>query len=158
MVCIQFDCYQDGVGERSESGVKAGKRKLYSVQFSRRGRLRRAWLWEPEWEQMIKVICFLFALTNLWFVYSLTVNQDGVGERAEIIQSLSQLRWQLSLPKRALLFVRFKMPIYNWTSISKRADFIENYRFIGFLSTPLLATPTPSLYQREPMMCCISWI
>ena len=39
---------QDGVGERSESGVKAGKRKLYSVQFSRRGRLRRAWLWEPE--------------------------------------------------------------------------------------------------------------
>ena len=48
MVCIQFDCYQDGVGERSESGVKAGKRKLYSVQFSRRGRLRRAWLWEPE--------------------------------------------------------------------------------------------------------------
>ena len=45
---------------------------------------------------------FLFALTNLWFVYSLTVNQDGVGEWAEIIQSLSQLRWQLSLPKRAL--------------------------------------------------------
>ena len=32
---------QDGVGERSESGVKAGKRKLYGVQFSRRGRLRR---------------------------------------------------------------------------------------------------------------------
>ena len=39
---------QDGVGERSESGVKAGKRKLYSVQFSRRGRLRRVQLWEPE--------------------------------------------------------------------------------------------------------------
>ena len=48
IVYIQLDCYQDGVGERSESGVKAGKRKLYSVQFSRRGRLRRAWLWEPE--------------------------------------------------------------------------------------------------------------
>ena len=39
---------QDGVGERSESGVKAGKRKLYSVQFSRRGRLRRVQLWEPK--------------------------------------------------------------------------------------------------------------
>ena len=39
---------QDGVGERSESGVKAGKRKLYGVQFSRRGRLRRVQLWEPE--------------------------------------------------------------------------------------------------------------
>ena len=74
-------------------------------------------------EQMMKVICFLFALTNLWFVYSLTVNQDGVGERAEIIQSLSQLRWQLSLPKRALQFVRFKMLIYNWTSAGKRNDF-----------------------------------
>ena len=39
---------QDGVGERSESGVKAGKRKLYGVQISRRGRLRRVQLWEPK--------------------------------------------------------------------------------------------------------------
>ena len=52
-VCYTDNIYsltvnQDGVGERSESGVKAGKRKLYGVQFSRRGRLRRVQLWEPK--------------------------------------------------------------------------------------------------------------
>ena len=53
LFCCFSDIYsltvnQDGVGERSESGVKAGKRNLYSVQVSRRGRLRRVQLWEPE--------------------------------------------------------------------------------------------------------------
>ena len=53
--------------------------------------LVRVQLWEPKRADDKKSSAFLFALTNLWFVYSLTVNQDGVGERAEIIQSLSQL-------------------------------------------------------------------
>ena len=79
---------QDGVGERSESGVKAGKRKLYGVQFSRRGRLRRAWLWEPKRADDRSHLLFCCFSD----IYSLAVNQDGVGERAEIIQSLSQLR------------------------------------------------------------------
>ena len=39
-------------------------------------------------EQMMEVICFFVILA----IYILAVNQDGVGERAEIIQSLSQLR------------------------------------------------------------------
>ena len=84
LFCCFGDIYslavnQDGVGERSESGVKAGKRKLYSVQFSRRGRLRRAWLWEPERaddKSHLLFCCF-------GDVYSLAVNQDGVGERSE---------------------------------------------------------------------------
>ena len=61
---------------------------------------------------MIKVICFLFALTNLWFVYSLTVNQDGVGERAEIIQSLSQLTLTALFTKESLSCDLFGLLIY----------------------------------------------
>ena len=79
---------QDGVGERSESGVKAGKRKLYSVQFSRRGRLRRVQLWEPERaddESHLLFCCFSD-------IYSLTVIKMELVNGAKIIQSLSQLR------------------------------------------------------------------
>ena len=99
---------QDGVGERSESGVKAGKRKLYSVQFSRRGRLRRAWLWEPERadDKSHLLFCCFGA------IYSLTVNQDGVGERAEIIQSLSQLTLTALFTKESLSCDLFGLLIY----------------------------------------------
>ena len=69
LFCCFSDIYslavnQDGVGERSESEVKAGKRKLYSVQFSRRGRLRRAWLWEPKRADGKGYLLFV-VLTNL---------------------------------------------------------------------------------------------
>ena len=43
--------------------------------------------------------------------------------------------WQLSLPKRALLLVRFELLIYSQTILPKTADFIENYKFISFQST-----------------------
>ena len=80
---------QDGVGERSESGVKAGKRKLYSVQFSRRGRLRRVQLWEPKRaddESHLLFCCF----GNMYIAW-LLIKMELVNG-AEIIQSLSQLR------------------------------------------------------------------
>ena len=84
VICFLFVIYsltvnQDGVGEQCESEVKAGKRKLYSVQFSRRGRLRRVQLWEPKRaddKSHLLFCCFSD-------IYSLTVNQDGVGERSE---------------------------------------------------------------------------
>ena len=67
-------------------------------------------------------------------------------------QSLSQLRWQLSLPKRALLFVLFEMLIYSQTILPKRADlrFIWLailHRFTDFQSIFPSAAPTPSLAQ-----------
>ena len=64
--------------------------------------LVRVQLWEPKRADDKKSSAFLFALTNLWFVYSLTVNQDGVGERAEIIQSLSQLTLTALFTKESL--------------------------------------------------------
>ena len=49
-------------------------------------------------------------------------------------------RRQLSLPKRALLLVRFELLIYSQTILPKTADFIENYKFISFESTlPVVA-------------------
>ena len=59
--------------------MKAGKRKLYGVQFSRRGRLRRVQLWEPERADDESHLLFCCFKDN---IYSLTVNQDGVGERS----------------------------------------------------------------------------
>ena len=50
------------------NGAKAGKRKLYSVQFSRRGRLRRVQLWEPERaddKSRLLFVCF-----NKFIVYT----------------------------------------------------------------------------------------
>ena len=47
---------------------------------------------------MIEVICFFVVLT----MGNLTVNQDGVGERAEIIQSLSQLTLTALFTKESL--------------------------------------------------------
>ena len=88
--------------------MKAGKRKLYSVQFSRRGRLRRVQLWEPERaddESHLLFCCFSD-------IYSLTVNQDGVGERAEIIQSLSQLTLTALFTKESLSCDLFGLLIY----------------------------------------------
>ena len=59
-------------------------------------------------EQMIKVICFFVVLT----MYSLTINQDGVGERAEIIQSLSQLTLTALFTKESLSCDLFGLLIY----------------------------------------------
>ena len=73
--------------------------------------------------------------------------QANIIYKQNVLQSLSQLRWQLSLPKRALLFVRFEMLICNRTSAPNRAGFVENYNLTDFQSTLLSATPTPSLAQ-----------
>ena len=54
-----------------------------------------------------------------------------------LIQSLSQLRWQLSLPKRALQFVRFEMMIYSQTILPKRADFTVLCKLSLFFTTQL---------------------
>ena len=45
-------------------------------------------------------------------IYSLTVNQDGVGERAEIIQSLSQLTLTALFTKESLSCDLFGLLIY----------------------------------------------
>ena len=67
---------------------------------------RRDWPWYD------KLICYRTLLSNL---------QPNIVYKQNVFQSLSQLRWQLSLPKRAMLFVRFEMLICNRTSVTKRA-------------------------------------
>ncbi len=79
--------------------MKAGKRKLYGVQFSRRGRLRRVQLWEPERADDESHLLFCCFKDN---IYSLAVNQDGACERTEIIQSLSQLPLTALFTKESL--------------------------------------------------------
>ena len=58
---------------------------------------------------MIEVICFFVVLT----MGNLTVNQDGVGERAEIIQSLSQLTLTALFTKESRVCDLLKLLIYS---------------------------------------------
>ena len=88
---------QDGVGERSEAEWKPEKENCTVYSFPGVAACGESNCGSQR-EQMMKVVCFFVCFGDM---YSLTVNQDGACERAEIIQSLSQLRWQLSLPKRA---------------------------------------------------------
>ena len=50
------------------NGAKAGKRKLYGVQFSRCGRLRRVQLWEPK--RADDKSHLLFVCFNKFIVYT----------------------------------------------------------------------------------------
>ena len=70
--------------------------------------LVRVQLWEPERaddESHLLFCCFSD-------IYSLAVNQDGVGERAEIIQSLSQLPLTALFTKESLSCDLFGLLIY----------------------------------------------
>ena len=70
--------------------------------------LVRVQLWEPKRaddRSHLLFCCF-------GDIYSLTVNQDGVGERAEIIQSLSQLTLTALFTKESLSCDLFGLLIY----------------------------------------------